>query len=132
MKDLDPAVFWAVFAEMLGGWLYGILALAAVGIALFALAVVRDRGLVSRRLVASEAVGVMGGFAAVMFMWWITSSSIADAGGPVDWILILAIWTGGFVGWTVLSYGLMGLAGIGARRAPRGLAGMPRGYAPGE
>lgn len=119
MKELDPFVFWAVFQEMLGPWLYAILALAAAGLLLFALAVRRDGGLLSRRLVAAEAVGVLGGFAAIVFMWWITNSSVRDVGGPIDVILILAIWTGGFVGWTILAYGLMGLAGLAsAERAP--------------
>ncbi|MGF1620003.1 MAG: DUF5368 family protein [Rhodomicrobiaceae bacterium] len=110
MKELDPYVFLAVFQEMLGWWLWALLALAAFGAASFAYVIVRDRGLRSGRLLTSQLFGTAGGIAALFFMWWITSSSIRDVGGPIDIILVLAIWTGGFLGGAVLSYGLMGMA----------------------
>lgn len=122
MKELDPWVFLAVFQEMLGWWLWAIVALAAFGLALFAYVVVRERGLSSRGLVRAELAGVIGGFAALFFMWWITSSSLFDVGGPIDVILVLAIWTAGFVGLTVLSYGLMRARAIRARRQDEGVA----------
>jgi hypothetical protein len=113
MKELDPMVFLAVFQEMLGPWLWVLVAVAALGIAGFAYVLVRDRGLSSGRFILAEIVGVVGGFAAIFFMWWITSSSLADIGGPVDLLLVVGIWAAGFVGWTILAY-----AGIGLR-APR-------------
>lgn len=115
MKELDPMVFLAVFREMLGWWLWAILAVAVFGLALFAWTLVRERGLSSRCLVRAELLGILGGFAAIFFMWWITSSSLFDVGGPIDVILVLAIWTAGFAGLTILSYGLMRL-----RAAPAG------------
>jgi len=109
VKELDLWVLLAVFEEMLGWWLWALLALAAFGIASFLYTILRDRGLRSGRLVAAQLAGIAGGFAALFFMWWITSSSIGDVGGPVDVILVLAIWTAGFVGGAILSYGVMGL-----------------------
>lgn len=116
MKELDPLVFFAVFQEMLGFWLWVLLAVAALGIGSFAYTVVRDRGLRARRFVAAQLIGVVGGFAALFFMWWITSSSIRDVGGAIDVVLVLAIWVGGFLGGTILSYGLIGLASAPRRR----------------
>jgi hypothetical protein len=110
MKEFDAFVFLAVFQEMLGWWLWALLAIAAIGIASFIYVVIRDRGMRMGRFVAAQLAGVLTGFAAVFFMWWITSSSIMDVGGPIDVILLLAIWTGGFIGGTVLGYGLIGLA----------------------
>lgn len=109
MESFDIAVFFAVFYEMLGPLLWVIIAGSiATTIAFFAL-LVRDRGLVSRRFVGSELLGIAGGFAAVAFMWLITHSSLADVGGPVDWILVLAIWLIGAVGTTLLVYVAWGI-----------------------
>lgn len=128
MKELDPLVFLAVFQEMLGWWLWALLALAILGVAGFAHVILRDRGLRSGRFLLSQAVGIAGGFAALMFLWWITSSSLLDVGGPIDVILLLAIWTGGFLGGTVLSYAIMGVV---FRRASVGRETSPRPLAPG-
>lgn len=119
MKELDPFVFLAVFREMLGWWLWLIVAVAILAVASFVYTLVRDRGLRSRRFLGAQIVGIVGGFAALAFMWWITSSSIADVGGPIDVILLIVIWAGGFVGATILAYGMAGLmagrfAGSGA------------------
>ena len=53
MKELDPLVFLSVFQEMLGFWLWIMLAAAAVGLVAFVALLVRERSLVSRRLVLS-------------------------------------------------------------------------------
>lgn len=115
MKDLDPMVFLAVFQEMMGPLLWGLVALAAAGIAAFAFVVARDGKLVSSRLVRSEVIGFLGGFAALALMAWVTVSGFTDAGGPIDWLLIGVIWGAGLVGTTILAYAVQGLA---ARRAP--------------
>ena len=127
MKELDPMVFVAVFQEMLGWWLWAILALAMFGLTLFAWAVLRDRGIASRELVRAQLVGVAGGFAALFFMWWITSSSLGDVGGPIDVVLVLAIWTTGFLGLAILSYGLMRMRSAPPVAAPRESMAWPAG-----
>ncbi|MCG6114189.1 MAG: DUF5368 domain-containing protein [Mesorhizobium sp.] len=124
MQDLDPLVFFAVFQEMLGLWLWVLLAAAALGIGSFVYALVRDRGLRAGRFVIAQLVGVVGGFAALFFMWWITSSSIANVGGAIDVVLVLAIWVGGFLGGTILSYGLMSLT-RGSRRETQVVTSVP-------
>ena len=77
---------------------------------------IRDRGLVSRRFVVSELVGVVGGFGAVLFMQPITHSGLADVAGPLDRLLMVSIWLIGAIGTTVIVYDLRGLRA--GRRAP--------------
>lgn len=108
MKDLDPIVMFAVFQEMLGPVLWLLLALAVGGIAA-ALRVVQREGCIdSRRLVRSELIGLLGGFAALVLMAKVTVSGFTDAGGPVDWLLIGLIWGTGLAGTTVLAYAVLG------------------------
>lgn len=109
MSELDLAVFWSVFAEMLGFWLYIIIAVAVVTTILFIRAVLQEQGLDFRRFVMSQALGLAGGLAALFFMWWITNSSIRDVGGPIDALLVVGIYLLGWAGATMLFYAVSGL-----------------------
>lgn len=110
MKELDPLVFLAVFEEMLGVWLWIGLAAAAVTLVAFAYVLLRDRGFCSRRLVWSEVVAVLGGVAAVLIMQRVTHSGFSDIGGPIDWVLGIAIFATGAVLALVASYAALGIA----------------------
>ncbi len=109
MSELDLAVFWSVFVEMLGFWLYIIIAVAVVTTILFIRAVLQEQGLDFRRFVMSQALGLAGGLAALFFMWWITNSSLRDVGGPVDALLVVGIYLLGWAGATMLFYAVSGL-----------------------
>lgn len=109
MQNFDPLMFVAVLHEMLGPLLWLIVAGSVVATVAFIWLLVRDRGLVSRRFVTSELVGVAGGFAAVAVMLVATQSRLGDVGGPVDWLLVALIWLIGAGGTTVLVYDLWGL-----------------------
>jgi hypothetical protein len=108
MKELDPLVFLSVFQEMLGFWLW----LMVVGGLLVAVAfvalLVRERGIVSRRLVWSELLGLFGGVIALGIMAQVSSSGFTDAGGPADWFLIALVYGVGLVATVVLVYTLLG------------------------
>jgi len=108
MKELDPMVFLAVFQEMLGAWLWIMLLVGVVGAAAFVALLVRERGVVSRRLVQSELLGLLGGGVALVVMARVSSSGFTDAGGPADWFLIALVYGVGLVATTVLVYTLMG------------------------
>jgi hypothetical protein len=108
MKELDPWVFVAVFQEMLGFWLWIYLIVAAVGAVAFVLLLVRERTVVSRRLVQSELMGLLGGMVALVIMARVSSSGFTDAGGPADWFLIALVYGVGFAVTTVLLYTVMG------------------------
>lgn len=109
MATYDPLVFLAVFQEMMGPLLYILLAIAIGGLAAFVWLLMREKGLNSKRLIRSEVIGVVGGFAALAIMAWVTVSGFTDAGGPVDWLLICVIWGVGLVGTTILAYTVQGL-----------------------
>lgn len=108
MKELDPLVFLAVFQEMLGPLLWLMVALAIGGIAAFVALLWREGRLVSRRLVQSELLGLLGGALALVIMARVSSSGFTDAGGPADWFLIAGVYGAGLVGTTVLAYAVMG------------------------
>jgi hypothetical protein len=109
MKEFDPYVLLAVFQEMMGPlvWLLPLLALS--GLAAFAAVALREGGLISQRLVRSEIIGLIGGFAALALMASVTVSGFSDAGGPVDWLLVGVIWGVGLMGTTVLAYAAQGV-----------------------
>lgn len=108
MKELDPMVFLAVFQEMLGPLLWVMLAVAFLGVAAFVALLLRERGIVSRRLVRSELLGLVGGVVALVIMAQVSSSGFTDAGGPADWFLIALVYGAGAVATTVLAYAAMG------------------------
>ena len=108
MKELDPSVLLAVFLEMLGP-LFWVLMLAA-GTSLVALLALlwRERRIKAGRLLRSQAVGLLGGVAALVLMVRVTSSGFMDAGGPIDWLLIALVFVAGLIGVTLVSYMLGG------------------------
>lgn len=112
MQDFDLSTIVAVLVEMMGPVLWILIALAVAGIGGFAVVLLRERTLSVARLVASEAVGLVGGLAALALMAYVTVSGFTDAGGPVDWLLIGLIWGAGLAGTTILAYAGLGLAGM--------------------
>lgn len=109
MKDLDIGTFLAVFQEMLGPWLWVLLAAAVLATLGFLLVLLRDRALRPRRLVWAEAVGLAGGIGAVLLMQAVTHSGFADIGGPADWVLVAMIFVAGGIGAMVAAYAALGL-----------------------
>ena len=104
MKELDPFVLLVVFQEMLGPLLWLLLAVVVMGLLAFVALLIRERGLVSRRLVRSQALGLIGGVMALVLMVQVSSSGFTDAGGPADLLLIALVFGLGFVGSTILFY----------------------------
>ena len=118
MKELDPFILLAVFQEMLGPLLWFLLAVVVLGLVAFVALLVREKGLVSRRLVRSEALGIVGGALALVLMAKVSSSGFTDAGGPADWFLIALVFGAGLLGSTILIYTLTGWwVSLSARRA---------------
>ncbi|MFT3665604.1 DUF5368 domain-containing protein [Piscinibacter sp.] len=108
MKELDPVILLAVFQEMLGPLLWMLLAVVVLGLAAFVALLAREKGLMSRRLVRSEALGVVGGALALVLMAKVSSSGFTDAGGPADWFLIALVFGAGLAGSTILVYTIAG------------------------
>jgi len=118
MESLDITVFVSVFLEMMGSLFWVLLGTAVFGIAVFAFVVLREKTLVSRRLIRCEILGLLGGVAALVLMASVTSSGFTDAGGPVDWLLIGLIFGTGLAGTTILTYALWGLLDMLTGRSP--------------
>ncbi|WP_237213175.1 DUF5368 domain-containing protein [Falsiroseomonas oryziterrae] len=116
MKELELWVFVAVFEEMLGLGLWVTVGAGALALLAFVYVLLRDRGIHPRRLVWSEVAAVFGGATAVLVMQQVTHSGFRDIGGPIDWVLGLAIFAGGAAATLVAVYALLGL--IGRRFAP--------------
>lgn len=108
MKELDPLVFVAVFQEMLGPMLWLMLGLAVLGVTAFVALLAREKGIVARRLVRAELIGLFGGVLALVIMARVSSSGFTDAGGPADWFLIALVYGVGVVATAILVYAAMG------------------------
>lgn len=117
MKDLDPFVLLAVFQEMLGPLLWLLLAVVVLGLVAFVGLLIREKELVSRRLVQSEAAGLLGGVLALVLMAKVSSSGFTDAAGPIDWLLIALVFGLGLVGSTILVYTAAGWWSVRSRQA---------------
>jgi len=115
MKELDPSILLAVFHEMLGGLFWPLLIIVAVVVLAFIVLLVRERTVPSRRFVRSQALGLLGGVAALVLMVKVSASGFMDAGGPVDWLLILLVFLAGLVGATVFFYTVAGWWSVSRR-----------------
>jgi hypothetical protein len=108
VKELDPLVFLAVFQEMLGPMLWLMLGLAVLGVTAFVALLAREKGVVARRLVRAELIGLFGGALSLVIMARVSSSGFTDAGGPADWFLIALVYGLGVVATAILAYAAMG------------------------
>lgn len=108
MQTFDPMVLFAVFQEMLGPLLW-VLILASLGATLaFVALLVKEKGLVAKRLVRAEIAGIFGGALALVLMAKVSSSGFTDAGGPADWFLIGLVFGAGVIGTIILVYSILG------------------------
>lgn len=111
MSELDPIVLLAVFQEMLGAPLLWLLIILGTATPLaFITLLLRERRLVSGRMLYSQAAGLVGGGLALILMARVSSSGFTDAGGPADWLLIGLIFGLGLVGTTLMLYSIAGWA----------------------
>lgn len=109
MSELDPIVLLAVFQEMLGAPLLWLLIILGIVTPLaFITLLLRERRLVSSRMLYSQAAGLVGGGLALILMARVSSSGFTDAGGPADWLLIGLIFGLGLVGTTLMLYSIAG------------------------
>lgn len=108
MQSMDPMVFIAVFQEMLGPLLWVILFIVVAGSIAFIALLIKEKHIVSKRLIIAELVGVIGGVLALVLMAKVSSSGFTDAAGPIDWLVIAIVFGLGLVSTTVLSYTISG------------------------
>ncbi|MGF1658804.1 MAG: DUF5368 family protein [Rubrimonas sp.] len=110
METMTVGTLIAVFEEMFGaGLFWGLVAAAAAALALFLFVAIRDGGILGRRFARAELLAPVGGLAAVIFVWVMTSSGLSDMGGPVDLLTVLGIFFAGAAGAVMISYIALGL-----------------------
>jgi hypothetical protein len=110
MEELTLTTLLAVFQEMFGFWLFWAMVAVAVIITLAYLYVlIRDHSMSMRKFLLAQLSMPFAGAAAVWFVLWVTKSSLADMGGPIDWIMMLGIFAVGAVGGAILVYTLQSL-----------------------
>jgi hypothetical protein len=110
MKELTLSTILGVFEEMFGrGLFWGLVVLGLGVVGALAVVLMRERGVLSRRLILAEIAGVAGGILAVWLVMFITSSRLADLGGPVDMLVMIGVWLAGAVGTVVAVYSVLGL-----------------------
>src|SRR6056297_355901 len=121
MKDLTFGTMIAVFEEIFGRGLFWALVAAALIVTLgYLYVLIRDHRVSWRKFLWAQVAMPFGAVAAVWFVLAITSSRIADLGGPVDVILFLAVAAGRAVGAAILVYTVQSLiAPPRSRTSPR-------------
>ena len=110
MKELTFETLIAVFEEIFGLWLFW----AMVGVAFvvtfaYLYVLVRDHHVSWRKFLLAQLSMPFGAVAAVWFVLVMTHSQLADMGGPIDAVILLAIAAVGAVGAAVLVYTLQSL-----------------------
>ncbi|MDP2881042.1 MAG: DUF5368 domain-containing protein [Azonexus sp.] len=108
MKEFDPLIFLVVFQEMLGPLLWLLILLAVGGTLAFLRLLIKEKGIVARRLVRAELAGLGGGVLALILMAKVSSSGFTDAGGPADWFLIALVFGMGLIGSAIVVYSFLG------------------------
>ena len=105
MKELTFETLIAVFEEMFGRGLFWAMIVAFVVVAaLFIVVVIRDSKIEASRLVRAELWAPVGAVIGISFVFYMTNSGLADIGGPIDAIMLIAIGVAGAVGITILAY----------------------------
>lgn len=101
--------FFFVFKEMLGVWLWPLIFVLIFFLLSFLLLLVYEKKLVSIRFKYSLWVGLIGGIFGVVFLMLISKSTgLSDIGGPLDWVLLIGTFVGGYAAGTVLFYTFFG------------------------
>lgn len=110
MEELTLGTMIAVFEEMFGPLLFWLMTLVAVAITLAYLYVlIRDHSVSWRKFLLAQLSMPFGFVGAIWFVQDVTNSTMADLGGPVDWLLVLGIGLLGAIGLAILVYTLQSL-----------------------
>ena len=119
MKELTLETLIAVFEEIFGRGLFWLLVVAAVAItAAYVYVLVRDRSMSWKKFLLAQLAMPIGAVAAVWLVLTVTSSRLADIGGPIDVVVLLGVAALGAIGIAILVYTVEAL--LGTRRTAGG------------
>lgn len=110
MENPSLGMFLAVFEEMFGPVLFWAMVIAAAIITvLYLYVLIRDRAVSWRKFLLAQLSMPVGAVAAVVLLWQVTHSSLADVGGPIDVIVLLGVAAVGAVGMAIAVYTVQSL-----------------------
>ncbi|MFV9474255.1 DUF5368 domain-containing protein [Advenella sp. RU8] len=105
MQELTVETLIAVFEQMFGPVLFWVLVAAVIVITVaYVYVLIRDRSISMHKFLWAQVSMPIGAILAIWFVFASTDSRLADIGGPVDIIMLLAIGFFGAVGFAVLVY----------------------------
>ncbi len=104
MKQFDPWMMLAVAQEMLGGLLWPLLFSAFLLGAFLLWLLVRDRGIRRGNARLAGLLALPAGLAAIWLIFVISNSALMDIGGPIDWFVMLLIWSAGAASAALVAY----------------------------
>ncbi|MDO5090368.1 MAG: DUF5368 domain-containing protein [Cardiobacteriaceae bacterium] len=104
MQSLGFETVWAILQSMLGVWLWPLVIAILLLTLLFFGLLVKEKGIIGKRFIHSQLFGVVGGVFGLWLMARLSESRFDDAGGPIDWIVILAVYLLGAFGSAILYY----------------------------
>ena len=108
MNDAEFTMLAAILQTMLGVFFWPLLIAIIALTVLFVLLLFKERQINSRRLLWAQVCGFFGGWLALWLMAVLSRSRFSDAGGPIDWLIISAVYLIGFIGTAIFYYTLSG------------------------
>lgn len=104
MQNIAFETLWAIFGAMLGVWLWPLVIAVALLTLLFFLLLIKEKRIVGKRFIHSQIFGIFGGILALWGILFLSESRLGDAGGPIDWLVIIAVYLLGAFGSAILYY----------------------------
>lgn len=111
MNQLEFSMVWAVMQELFGGLFYPLLIVVVLLAVAFVALIAKEKKVVCKRYAWAKKVGFIGGFIALILIFAISQSGLGDLGGPIDIIVFVATYIGGFFATSVIVYTLLGWGG---------------------
>ncbi|KUF09500.1 DUF5368 domain-containing protein [Pseudoponticoccus marisrubri] len=110
MKDLTIGTLIAVFEEIFGRSLFWAMVVVAALVTLgYLYVLIRDRAVSWRKFLLAQLSMPVGAVLAIWFVLAMTDSQLANLGGPIDMIVLLAVAAGGAIGAAILVYTVQSL-----------------------
>ena len=110
MKDLTFGTLIAVFEEIFGrGLFWAMVVVAGLVTLAYVYVLIPDHHISWRKFLLAQLSMPFGAVAAVWFVLVMTSSKLANIGGPIDIIVLLMVAVGGAIGAAVLVYTVQSL-----------------------
>lgn len=104
MQSIGFETLWAILQSMLGIWLWPLLIAILLLTFLFFGLLIKEKRIVLKRFIHSQLFGVVGGIVGLWIMALLSESRFDDAGGPIDWIIIIVVYFLGAFGSAILYY----------------------------